>query len=154
MSGNPARLVGVIAALVVALGFYFVLLGRIGVGLIRNGGVVSAGLGIGVVILPLLGVWVVWTSLRAALAHQRLARRIGDEGGELDVSALPRRPSGRLERTAADALFAEVKAEVDAAPADWRAWYRVARAYDYAGDRSRARDAMRRAVTLERQAPE
>jgi hypothetical protein len=28
-------------------------------------------------------------------------------------------------------------------------WYRLARAYDYAGDRSRARDAMRTAVRMQ-----
>ncbi|HYR15407.1 MAG TPA: hypothetical protein VEQ67_14485, partial [Mycobacterium sp.] len=28
-------------------------------------------------------------------------------------------------------------------------WYRLARAYDYAGDRSRAREAMRKAVDME-----
>jgi Flp pilus assembly protein TadD len=47
-------------------------------------------------------------------------------------------------------LFAQVKAEWDADPDNWRASYRLARAYDYAGDRSRAREIMRRAVALER----
>ena len=68
---------------------------------------------------------------------------------ELDVSALPRMASGRIERDAADALFQTVRAEVEAEPDNWVRWYRLARAYDYAGDRSRARETMRKAVELE-----
>ena len=67
---------------------------------------------------------------------------------ELDVSDLPRLPSGRIQRDAADALFHTVRAELDADPDNWGRWYRLARAYDYAGDRARARETMRRAVAL------
>ncbi|MEC3954237.1 hypothetical protein VMT65_14455 [Nocardia sp. CDC153] len=142
--------VGFIAALVLVLGFYFVLLGRIAIDLIASGKGAAIGLGIGVLILPLLGVWLVVSSVRAALAHQRLARRMHEEGGELDVSELPRRPSGRIEKAAADRLFEQVKQEFEADPENWRSNYRAARAYDYAGDRSRAREMMKRAVELER----
>lgn len=145
-----SRAVAFTAALVVALAFYFLMLGRIAVGLIGNGGFASIGLGIGVLILPLLGVWVVVTTLRAGFQHQHLAQRARAEGRELDVSAMPRRPSGRIERDAADALFAQVKAEWEADPDNWRSSYRLARAYDYAGDRTRARETMRRAVALEK----
>ncbi|NKY45154.1 hypothetical protein [Nocardia cerradoensis] len=144
------RIVAFIAFLVVALAFYFLLLGRIAIELMTSGKAAAVAMGVGVLILPILGVWVVATSIRAALAHQHLARRIHDEGLELDVSELPRRPSGRLEKAAADELFEQVKKEWEADPDNWRTNYRAARAYDYAGDRSRARDTMRRAVELER----
>ncbi|MFF0496300.1 hypothetical protein ACFYU5_07845 [Nocardia aobensis] len=144
------RIVAFIAFLVIALAFYFLLLGRIAIELLTSGKAAAVAMGVGVLILPILGVWVVATSIRAALAHQHLARRIHDEGLELDVSELPRRPSGRLEKAAADELFEQVKKEWEADPDNWRTNYRAARAYDYAGDRSRARDTMRRAVELER----
>ncbi|MCC3312095.1 hypothetical protein [Nocardia africana] len=144
------RIVAFIAFLVVALAFYFLLLGRIAIELMTSGEPAAIAMGVGVLILPILGVWVVATSIRAALAHQHLARRIHDEGLELDVSDLPRRPSGRLEKAAADELFEQVKKEWEADPDNWRTNYRAARAYDYAGDRSRARETMRRAVELER----
>ncbi|PPJ29453.1 hypothetical protein C5E45_11620 [Nocardia nova] len=144
------RIVAFIAFLVVALAFYFLLLGRIAIELMTSGKAAAVAMGVGVLILPILGVWVVATSIRAALAHQHLARRIDDEGLELDVSDLPRRPSGRLEKAAADDLFEQVKKEWEADPDNWRTNYRAARAYDYAGDRSRARETMRRAVELER----
>ncbi|WP_454196989.1 hypothetical protein [Nocardia sp. Marseille-Q1738] len=144
------KVVALIAALVLVLGFYFLLLGRIAFGLIGSGEVAAIVIGVGVLILPLLGVWIVAATVRAALAHQHLARRIHDEGLELDTSTLPRLPSGRIERAAADQLFTTVKAEWEADPDNWRVSYRLARAYDYAGDRTRAREAMRRAVELER----
>ena len=68
---------------------------------------------------------------------------------ELDVSALPRTPGGRIDRAAADALFDVVRTELEADPDNWRRWYRLARAYDYAGDRTRARETMRKAVQME-----
>ncbi len=87
---------------------------------------------------------------RAGLAHQRGGRRARAAGMDLDVSDLPRRPSGRIERDAADALFERTRAELEEDRDNWVRWYRLARAYDYAGDRSRARETMRTAVEMER----
>ena len=84
-----------IAFLCVALVVYFVLLGRIATAFIVSGRRAAIGLGLALMILPLIGIWVMVSTLRAGLAHQRLARIIHDEGMELDVSALPRMPSGR-----------------------------------------------------------
>jgi hypothetical protein len=57
---------------------------------------------------------------------------------------------GEVRLAAADALFARRKAEVEAAPEDWRAWFLLASAYDMARDPQRGRRAMRKAVALER----
>ena len=100
-------------------------------------------------LLPVIGLWAMIATLRAGFAHQRLARLAREQGMELDVSALPRRPSGRIERDAADELFDSVRAEVEERPDDWLRWYRLARAYDYAGDRGRARETMRKAVEMQ-----
>jgi hypothetical protein len=140
-----------IAFLCVALVVYFVLLGRIATAFIVSGRLAAIGLGLALMILPLVGVWVMVSTVRAGLAHQRLARIIHDEGLELDVSALPRMPSGRIRREAADSLFQSVREEVEREPDNWRRWYRLARAYDYAGDRARAREAMSKAVEMQEQ---
>ena len=132
-----------------ALIFYFAMLTRTAVALIRSGTPAAVALGIGVLILPVVGAWVMVATLRAGLAHQRLARLAAEDGMELDVTDLPRMPSGRIQREAADEMFATVRAELDADPDNWLRWYRLARAYDYAGDRSRARETMRRAVELQ-----
>ncbi|MFN8070722.1 MAG: hypothetical protein U0R66_02745 [Mycobacterium sp.] len=138
-----------IGFLCLALLAYFLLLTRTAVALLRTGTPTAMALGVGVLLLPVVGAWATVATLRAGLTHQRLARQAAEEGMDLDVSALPRTPSGRVQRDAADALFATVRAEVEADPDDWRRWYRLARAYDYAGDRTRAREMMRKAVALE-----
>jgi hypothetical protein len=138
-----------IAFLCVAMLVYLALLGRDAVALIASGRPAAVGLGIALVIMPIIGGWAMIATLRAGFAHQRLARLIAADGMELDTSALPRRPSGRIQRDAADALFVTVRTEVEADPDDWRRWYRLARAYDYAGDRRRAREAMKTAVELQ-----
>src|SRR6185437_303105 len=127
-----------IALFCVAMLVYLVLLGRIGVALIGSGRAAAVGLGVAVLVMPLIGLWTMIATLRAGFAHQKLARLIAEDGMELDTSALPRRPSGRIQRDAADELFATVRTEVEGDPDDWRRWYRLARAYDYAGDRRRA----------------
>jgi len=136
----------------VALVVYFFLLGRIALAFITSGEPAAIGLGAALTIMPLIGIWVLVSTLRAGFTHQRLGRIVKDEGMELDVSSLPRVASGRIEREAADALFATVRDELEQDPDNWRRWYRLARAYDYAGDRSRAREAMKKAVEMEERA--
>jgi len=141
-----------VAFLCGAMLVYFLPLGRIALVMIGSARPAAVGLGAAVLIMPFLGLWAMIATLRAGLAHQQLARRIADDGMELDVSALPRRASGRIERGAADALFETVRTELENDPDNWRRWYRLARAYDYAGDRRRAREAMKAAVQLEAKA--
>lgn len=143
------RIQALIAFMCLALLLYLVLLGRTAVILISSDRMAAIGLGVGLLLLPAVGLWAMIVTLRAGFAHQRLARLVAAQGMELDVSALPRRRSGRLQRSAADALFDTVRQEVRDQPDDWRRWYRLARAYDYAGDRGRAREAMKKAVALQ-----
>jgi cytochrome c-type biogenesis protein CcmH/NrfG len=150
MSRRILRLKLTIAFMCAALLVYLVLLGRTAVLMISSGRAVAVVLGVALLILPAIGQWAMIATLRAGFAHQKLARLVAEDGMELDVSALPRRPSGRVERDAADALFDTVRAELDSDPDDWRRWYRLARAYDYAGDRGRAREAMGTALKLYR----
>ncbi|WP_343601106.1 hypothetical protein [Mycobacterium sp.] len=148
-SARRLRIPVLVAFMCAALLTYLVLLGRSALLLIGSGRAAAVGLGLALMILPALGLWAMLATLRSGFAHQKLARLVAEDGMELDVSALPRRPSGRIDRCAADALFAAVRAELDRDPDDWRRWYRLARAYDYAGDRRRARQAMTTAVELQ-----
>ncbi|MCV7358302.1 hypothetical protein [Mycolicibacterium fluoranthenivorans] len=139
-----------IGLMCVAMVVYFVILGRIAVAFIASGEAAAIGLGVALLLLPIVGLWAMVSTLRAGFAHQRLARLAREAGMELDVSALPRMPSGRIDRDAADGLFETVREELEADRDNWVRWYRLARAYDYAGDRSRARETMRTAVDMER----
>ena len=150
-TARKLRIQLLIAFLCVAMLVYLVLLGRLAIAMIASGRAAAVGLGLALLLMPFIGLWTMIATLRAGFAHQRLARLIAADGLELDTSALPRRPSGRIQRDAADELFATVRAEVQDHPDDWRRWYRLARAYDYAGDRRRAREAMKTALDLHRQ---
>lgn len=132
-----------------ALVVYFLMLGRVAIAFMTSGEPAAIGLGAAVMLMPFIGAWVLYSTLRAGLAHQRLARMMHDEGLELDVSGLGRMPSGRIRRDEADELFVLVRKELDEDPDNWRRWYRLARAYDYAGDRKRARAAMTKAVAMQ-----
>ena len=121
------------------------------VDLFRTGQVDAALLGTGVLLLVLVGGLLVVGEVRFGLDSQRLGERLGREGG-LPVlpDDLERLPSGRVPREAADRLFEDRRAEVEAAPDDWRAWFRLADAYGLARDTPRGRKAMRTAIRLER----
>jgi hypothetical protein len=136
---NAKRLV---ALLVLALVGYFVLIGYRGVYLLGQPALALRVLGGAVLVVPLIGGWLAVAEIRFGRATERLARRLPVD----DAPPLPRTPSGRIQRAAADAAFARRRADVEAAPDDWRRWYRLAQAYDAAGDRRRARAAMRTAI--------
>jgi hypothetical protein len=132
--------------LAVVFGAYAVLLGWRGVLMIGTGDPVAVGRGIAVLVLPLLGAYLVWRELQFGRQTEVLARELEASGG-LPVDDLPRRPSGRIDRAAADEAFGRYKAEAEAAPDDWRVWFRLSTAYDAAGDRKRARATMRAAIS-------
>jgi hypothetical protein len=138
---------GVVAVLVAVLLFYAVLIGGKGVALLASGSLAGVLLGLAVLVLPVLAVLVVWREIQFGRRCARLAGELAAEGG-LPVDDLPRRPSGRVDRAAADAEFERMRAEAEAAPEDWRSWFRLSLAYDAAGDRARAREAARHALAL------
>lgn len=136
--------------LAAALVVYLVLTADRAVEMIASGNYVFLALGIAIFVLPVLGVLVVADQLRFGMRTERLARRLDEEGALPDTSHLARRPSGRVEREAADAWFDEKREELRERNDDWRAWFAIAQAYDLAGDRNRGRKAMRHAIDLEK----
>jgi hypothetical protein len=119
--------------------------------LLSTGDPVQVGVGVGVLLLVVVGCALVAGEVKLGADSARLARRLDAEGAlPHDPPDVTRLPSGRLEKAHADAVFAQRKAEVEADPDDWRAWWRLAAAYGDARDNRRGRRAMRRAVSLER----
>lgn len=133
------------------LAVYFFLAGTRGWYLVREGTPVTVALGIAVLVLPAIGIWFLWQTTAFARAANALARELDAEGG-LPVDELKRMPSGRIDRDSADEVFHRRKAETEAAPEDWRCWFRLAVAYHDARDTPRARKAMQRAITLHKAA--
>lgn len=137
-------------ALTGLLALYVVLVAGRAVALVRTAEPVGVALGVAFAVLPLLVLGLVAREWRLAIDVQRMADTLADRG-ELPEDDLPRSPGGRIDRVVATAQFeaARVEAE-DAGPGDWGAWYRLAFAYDAAGDRRRARAALRHASRLHR----
>ena len=133
--------------LAAAVSVYIVFAGVRAWALVSTGDPVLVVFGISVVVIPVIGVWVLWRELTFGRRTQRLGEELGREGG-LPVDDLPRTASGRIVKDAADARFVEYERDVQAHPEDWRCWYRLAIGYDDARDRKRARSAMRKAITL------
>ncbi|MGV9907417.1 hypothetical protein ACWDU8_33885 [Streptomyces sp. NPDC003388] len=127
--------------------FYFVLVGSRGVMLIQTGTLVTVTFGVAVLILPVIGLWFLWKNTQFVRRANQLAAELEAEGG-LPVDELRRLPSGRIDRESADEVFTRRKAETEAAPDDWRSWFRLAVAYHDARDTPRARKAMQRAIAL------
>nr|WP_299034187.1 hypothetical protein [uncultured Pseudokineococcus sp.] len=143
--GVPTK--AVLAVLLVLSALYLGLLVQQGVRLVATGEVVGVLLGVAVLLVPLLCGWAVVRELAFGRSTERLADELAAVGG-LPVDDLERRPSGRVVRADAERLFTRYRAEVEAEPQDWAAWFRLSLAYDAAGDRRRARAAARHAIEL------
>ena len=143
------RLAAIFMALLLLV--YLVLVTQRAVLLIATGQPVGIVMGIALFVLPVIAAWAIGRELLFGARTELLVRQL-DAEGNLPVEDLPTRASGRPLRDAADEQFPQYRAEVEAAPESWRAWFRLGLAYDASGDRRRAREALRQAIRLERAA--
>ncbi|NYF13427.1 cytochrome c-type biogenesis protein CcmH/NrfG [Pseudoclavibacter sp. JAI123] len=151
MKRNLATKLGV-AAVTLLLLLYVVFVTGMAVSLFA-GDIVAKIMGAALIVFPVLAVVFIARELLFGMQTERLLRRLAD-AGELPEDDLAKRPSGRVVREAADEDFPKWKAEVEAAPDDWRAWMRLGLAYSASGDRKRARSALREGIRLEKVRPE
>lgn len=138
-----------VAVMAVLLTVYIALVAQRAWLLLVSGQPVGIAMGAALVVLPVIAVWALGRELAFGFGAQRLGRRLADEDA-LPAEELDVRPSGRPDRAQADELFPAYRAAVEERPDDWRAWFRLGLAYDGAGDRPRARQAIRTALRLER----
>ena len=119
------------AGLLALVWYYTVTVGWRGVVMLGNDRWAVRGLGLGIVLVSVVGALIAGSEVRFGRATARLARAAGEvDGRDFDTAA----------------------AAVEAAPEEWRAWYRLALAYDIGRDSKRGRAAMRKAIALERAA--
>lgn len=128
---------------------YLVAVAQLSISLIIADDWLAKAIGMALVVLPAIGAWAMASELIFGLRSQKLSDRFDDEGA-LPLGDLPKRPSGRPDRGAADAAFPQFRDEAEKNPDDWRAWFQLGLAYDASGDRRRGRQAIRRAISLER----
>lgn len=99
-------------------------------------------MGAGMLVFPLVAAWALYRELQFGIRSQRLISRAMAEG--LNELQLELRPSGRATKESAEREFHRVKADFKDS---WQDWLLLAEAYEAAGDRRRARAAMRQAIT-------
>lgn len=136
-----------VGAVTLLLVFYLVVSFQRSVLLLLDSNPTAKAIGAAYLVLPAIGAWAMIRELLFGARTEQMARVLESEGG-LPVDELPRTPAGRIIRSAADLEFEKYRAEAEAAPGDWRSWFRLSCAYDAAGDRKRARASMRDAVKL------
>ena len=114
------------------LAVYLLLLGRTGVFLMTSGTVAGFFFGLAVLVFPCVGAWIVWRELRFGFTAQKMSEEL-DPDGTFDADALD---------------FESAKADAEANPQNWEAWFKVAVAYEDAGDKRQARRSMHHAASL------
>jgi hypothetical protein len=136
-----------VGAVTLLLVFYLVVSLQRSVLLLTDAEPVAKAIGAAYLVLPVIGAWALIRELLFGARTEQMARVLEAEGG-LPEDNLPRTPAGRIIRAAADQEFEKYRVEAEAAPDDWRSWFRLSCAYDAAGDRKRARSSMRDAVRI------
>ncbi len=148
MSPRSRAILGV-AIMSLLLVLYFLFAGVRAFALLASGTPIAVAMGVALLVLPLIGAWALvrelWFGLRStALVDQLEAEGLlPDDLGEAG-------PTGKPDREVADAAFGRYRAEAEADPGNWRRWLRLGIAYDACGDRTRARRAIRAAISLNR----
>jgi len=138
-----------VALISLGLLLYIVVAGQRAVLFLISGEPVGVLIGVALIVLPLIAVWALGRELLFGVQASRLGKLLEAEHA-LPDEELAARPSGKVLRAEAEAVFPRYREAVEAAPEDWRVWYRLGLAYDGAGDRKRARAAVRTAIRLEK----
>lgn len=130
---------------------YLVIAGQQAVLFIGTGDPIAMGMGVALLVLPLIGVWALVRELLFGVAAERLGRRLEAEGG-MPVAETDLTPSGQIAREDAEPLITRYRREADRAPADWRALYRLGVVQGASGRRREARASIRGAIAAEKKA--
>jgi len=126
---------------------YVVLVGERSFDLIGSGEPVGIALGALMTFLPAVAFWGIAMELRFGLRIEKLGALLKQEGS-WPKFPFELRPSGRPTKQSAQDVFEEFRQKVDADENNWKTWFALGLAYDAAGDRPRARKAMRQAIAL------
>ena len=131
------------------LGVYLTLVWERSIALVNSPQPIAVAIGSLMLFLPVVAAWGIFLELRFGLRIEKLGEILKKE------NAWPRfefelRPSGRPTRESAEVIFGKYQKLVENDESNWKVWFALGLAYDAAGDRARARKAMRRAIALSR----
>ena len=115
--------------------------------LLRDDSLLVNAMGAALLVFPLVGAWGLVLEWRFGFASSKLIKILGAEG-KLPDDDFPTKLSGRPIKEQALETFPAFQKDAEDNPESWRAWLRLALAYDACGDRRRARWATRTAIKL------
>lgn len=126
---------------------YVALLANTGLTLISIDEPIAKIMGALILVFPIFAVMLTIREFIFGMQVEKLAREV-EAMGKWPAFDFELRPSGRPTRESADRVFAEFATKAKQDPTSASAWFSLSLAYDAAGDRSRARSAMRKALSL------
>ena len=130
---------------------YTALLANTGIMLLLLDEPVAKIMGFFILVFPILAIWLIIREFAFGVKIERFATTVESQG-KWPHFAFVLRPSGRPTRESADRVFESYAKAVQANPESALAWFSLGLAYDAAGDRARARKAMRKALALDAKA--
>lgn len=126
---------------------YTVLLANTAFTLLLIDEAVAKVMGALILVFPAFALWLTIREFVFGFKIEKLAGTIEREGN-WPMFDFELRPSGRPTRESADRVFETFAATATQQPESVLAWFSLGLAYDAAGDRARARKAMRKALAL------
>ena len=115
--------------------------------LLADNSLLVNAMGAALLVFPVVGAWGLVLEWRFGLASGKLIKMLAAEG-KLPDDDFPTKLSGRPIKEQALETFPAFQKDAEDNPESWRAWLRLALAYDACGDRRRARWATRTAIKL------
>jgi hypothetical protein len=123
---------------------YVFLLGGRALTMLAEPNPVAIAMGVGMMVFPLFAVWAILREIKFGIDAEKITKRaLAIELPELELVL---RPSGRATKESAALAFEAVKQNFD--ESQWTQWLLLSEAYEASGDRKRARESMRKAISL------
>lgn len=126
---------------------YLVLVGERSLALIGSQEPIGIAIGALMIFFPAVAFWAIAMELRFGLKIESLGKKLQGENAWPQFDFVLR-ASGRPTKDSAVAVFDKYRVMVEQDEENWRVWFALGLAYDAAGDRPRARKAMRKAIEL------
>lgn len=139
---------GAIATTALVLVYLF-LVGERGLALLLDPSGFAKAIGGLILVIPAVAIWGIIRELSFGLRIEKLAKQLQSEG-KWPEFGFEVRPSGRAVKSSVQENFEPYREQAEKYPDDWRSWFTLGLVYDAAGDRPRARAAMRRAIAVAR----
>jgi hypothetical protein len=126
---------------------YVAILGQHGLLLVSSGDALQIVFGILILVFPVIALFSIYREFKFGIAIEKLGKKL-EADGEWPMFNFELRPSGRPTRESARLEFERLRKLTEADERNWKNWFALGLSYDAAGDRSRARAAMREAIRL------